>query len=195
MFMQDITRLAPAVPVAAPALTCGLAAGTPVETRGGWRPVESLRRGDLVHTLDGGLRPVLAVDRFWLMGVEAIALPGGAFGNDDAVTLLPGQYLLTDLTRADAGVGGLPDALAVLLPAMALAALPGAVGRRIGAPVQVVTPLFAEEEYVWAAAGLIFRCPSVADGPGSLPEREGVFPRLDPGAARRLIAARAQEAG
>lgn len=195
MLMQDFTRFAAlADAVTALPAPAGLAAGTQVDTATGWRPAETLRRGDLVHTLDGGLRPVLAMERSWLMpgaGGHVLHLPGGAFGNDDDVTLLPGQHLLCDLLRDESGVDRLPDALAVLVPAAALDRLAGVWHRAILRPVEVVTPLFADEEYLWGAAGLLLHCPSVMQGAGALPDTDGVFPRLDERAARRLIGGRA----
>ncbi|HMO09616.1 MAG TPA: hypothetical protein PKD10_18520 [Paracoccaceae bacterium] len=197
MFMQDIARLAPAAAVLpGMPLAAGLVADTPVETRRGWQPAGSLRPGDTVQTLDGGLRQVLALDRAWILpalGGEVIDLPGGAFGNDDAVTLLPGQHILADVTPEDAAVGGLPDALAVLIPALAMDGWRGAARRRVPGPVEVVTPLFAEEEYVWAASGLILHCPCIRDGAGAPPAASGCFPRIGDATARRLLAARAAD--
>lgn len=198
MFMQDIARLAPAAAAVLPGLplVAGLTAATPVETRRGWQAAGNLRPGDAVQTLDGGLRPVVALDRAWILpalGGEVIDLPGGAFGNDAAVTLLPGQHLIADILPEDAAVGGLPDALAVLIPAIALDGWRGAVRRPVGRPVEVVTPLFAEEEYVWAAAGLILHCPAAGDGAGAPPSVTGCFPRLGEATARRLLAARAAD--
>ncbi|MFN4157079.1 MAG: hypothetical protein ACK4GO_01555 [Gemmobacter sp.] len=195
MFMQDITRLNPvAALVTGAPVTTGLTAATLVETRAGWRAVGSLRRGEAVQTLDGGLRRIAAVERMWIlpqMGADVIDLPGGTFGNDDAVTLLPGQHLLTDLTRADLELGDLPDALAVLVPAAAIEGWCGARRRRVAAALEVVTPLFEEEEYVWAASGLLLHCPAMGEGAGSVPSVCGVFPRLGEATARRLLAARA----
>ncbi|QYK41912.1 MAG: hypothetical protein KF887_01860 [Paracoccaceae bacterium] len=198
MFMQDFARLATATPILPdlPAAS-GLIAATLVETRSGWRAAGNLCTGDAVHTLDGGLRRVVAVDRAWMMpvsGAEVIRLPGGAFGNDDSVTLMPGQHLLADLTAEDAAVGGLPDALAVLLPALAFDGFRGAERRRLIAPVEVITPLFDEEEYVWAASGLLLHCPSMTQGAGAYPAAAGIFPRIGVAAGRRLLAAR-DEAG
>lgn len=197
MFMQDISRLAPAAAVLPGLpLAAGLIAATPVETRRGWQPAGSLRPGDAVQTLDGGLRPVVALDRAWILpalGGEVIDLPGGAFGNDDAVALLPGQHLLADLTPEDAATGGLPDALAVLMPAAALDGWRGATRRSVGQPLEVVTPLFAEEEYVWAASGLILHCPGLRDGAGAPPSVMACFPRIGEATARRLLAARAAD--
>lgn len=198
MFMQDIARLSPAAAlVPGLPLSGGLVAATPVETRAGWRAIGALGTGDAVFTLDGGLRRIVAMERLWLTpgrGAEVIHLPGGAFGNDDTVMMLPGQHVLTDLLATDTGVGGLPDALAVLIPALALDGWQGAARRPVVKPVEVVVPLFEDEEFVWAAAGMLVHCAAAADGAGAPPSSQGPFPRLGEAAARRLMAARAGEA-
>lgn len=193
MFMQDFTRIAPFATVF-PALpvTSGLAAGTPVETRGGWRRVESLRPGDTVQTLDGGLARIAAMDRTWLLPAmqgDVLDLPGGAFGNCDDLTLLPDQYLLLDLIHGDPVTGGLPDALGALMPGQALEGHRGITRRRARTPLEVVTLLFADEELVWAASGVLLHCPAIRHGVGSLPMGD-IFPTLQAPAARRLLAAR-----
>ena len=196
MFMQDFTRLAPFATVF-PALpvTTGLAAGTPVETRGGWRAVETLRPGDAVQTLDGGLARIVAMDRTWALPAmqgSVLNLKGGAFGNCADLTLLPDQHVLLDLNPSDPVTGGLPDALGALIPAQALDGHPGITRRTLRAPLQVVTLLFAEEELVWAASGVLLHCPAIRHGAGSLPQGD-IFPTLPAPAARRLLAARAAE--
>ena len=195
MFMQDFTRIAPFATVF-PALpvTTGMAAGTPVETRNGWRAVEALRPGDAVQTLDGGLRRIAAMDRTWLLPAmqgSVLDLAGGAFGNCDRVTLLPDQHVLLDLDCTD-HTGGLPDALAALMPALALDGHPGITRRTVRAPLEVVTLMFAEEELVWAASGVLLHCPAVRHGAGCLPQGD-IFPTLPAPAARRLLAARAAQ--
>lgn len=196
MFMQDITRL-PAVRVV-PALpvTSGLLAGTRVETRGGWRTVETLRSGDLVHTLDGGLRRIEAIDRRWTLPgqtADVVRVPGGLFGNCAALDLLPEQHVMIDLDPADGAAGDLPDALAVLAPAAALDALPGVATARRSLPLQAVTLMFEEEELVWAATGVLAHCPAIRDGALPLPQGNA-FPAIDVHTARRLLAARHAEA-
>ena len=192
MFMQDFTRIAPFATVF-PALpvTTGLAAGTPVETRQGWRAVETLRPGDAVQTLDGGLARIAAMDRTWLLPAmqgSVLDLPGGAFGNCGTVTLLPDQHLLLDLCPDDM-TGDLPDALGALMPALSLEGRRGITRRKMRAPLQVVTLMFAEEELVWAASGLLLHCPATRHGAGTLPEGD-IFPCLTSATARRLLAAR-----
>lgn len=195
MFMQDFTRIAPFATVF-PALpvTTGLAAGTPVETRNGWRAVETLRPGDAVQTLDGGLARIAAMDRTWAlpaMLAHVLDLAGGAFGNCDRVTLLPDQHLLLDLDPSDL-TGSLPDALAALMPAQALENHRGITRRRVRAPLEVVTLMFPDEELVWAASGLLLHCPAFRHGAGALPQGD-IFPTLPAPAARRLLAARAAQ--
>lgn len=196
MFMQDITRFDATAVIPALPVTAGLLAGTCVETRAGWRAVETLRTGDTVQTLDGGLRRIAAIDRRWTMpGMPApvVQVDGGVFGNCAELFLLPDQHVLLDLDPSDPATGGLPDALAVLAPATALLALPGVRMLRRTAPVQAVTLMFAEEELVWAATGVLAHCPAVRHGAAALPQGDS-FPAVDEAVARRLLAARRAEA-
>lgn len=198
MFMQDFTRFAP-VGTAFPALpvTTGMAAGTPVETRAGWTPVERLRPGDAVYTLDGGLRTIAAMDRSWLLPAmqgTMLTVPGGAFGNCADLVLMPDQHVLLDLDREDIAQGVLPDALAVLIPARALEGERQIHSRAVTEPMEVITLLFPEEELVWAASGVLLHCPAIAAGVGSPPAGD-VLPCLTAAVARRVLAARAGDAG
>lgn len=193
MLMQDFARFATAAAIvpAAPVIS-GLAAGTPVEARAGWCPAEDLRPGAAVYTLDGGLRPLAAIDRRWVlpgMAAEVIAVPGGAFGNCADLMLLPDQHLLVDLHRDDPVIGGIPDALAVLIPAAALEGFRGATRVRAPVPLQVLTLMFGEDELVWAASGVLLHCPAVTRRADALPQ-VATFPTLSLPAARRLLAAR-----
>lgn len=196
MFMQDFTRLAPVHAVfGTPPATTGLAAGTPVEARNGWQRVEGLRPGDAVHTLDGGLRKIAAMDRAWLlpaMRADILHLPGGAFGNCGEIALLPDQHVLLDLAPCDPSTGGLPDALGVLIPASTLDGHHGITRQRARMPLEIITLFFAEEELVWGASGVLLHCPAVRHGAGALPEGD-IFPRIAAPVARRLLAARADE--
>jgi hypothetical protein len=195
MFMQDFTRLAPLDVFPALPVTTGLAAGTAVEARTGWRPVETLRPGDAVHTLDGGLRRIAAMDRSWLLPAmqgSVLHLPGGTFGNCDDLVLLPDQHVLIDVSAGDPATGDLPDTLGALMPALALDGWKGTTLRLAVKPLEVVTLFFAEEELVWAATGVLMHCPAMPRGIGALPEGE-TFPRITAPAARRLLAARAAE--
>jgi hypothetical protein len=190
MFMQDASRFtaaaAPALAYATP-LRAGLLAGTRVETATGWRAVETLRRGDLVHSFDGGLRPVVAVDRDWLVpGADTVlVLPGGALNTSGDLQLLPGQMILLDGWTGDLP-GGAPVALG---PAEALEGLFGTRRLAVARPTEVLIPVFAEEEGIYTDGGLILHCPGVAAGPNGRSEDE-FFARLDVRVARALLAHR-----
>jgi hypothetical protein len=190
MFMQDASRFtaaaAPALALATP-LRAGLLAGTRVETATGWRAAETLRRGDLVHSFDGGLRPVVAVDRDWLVpGADSVlVLPGGALNTSGDLHLLPGQMILLE-GWADDLPGGAPVALG---PAEALEGLFGTRRMTVARPAEVLIPVFAEEEGIYTDGGLLMHCPGVAAGPNGRSEDE-FFARLDLATTRALLARR-----
>ncbi len=178
MFMQDATRFVPvtAAHPATPVLT-GLVAETLVETAAGWRPAGSLRRGDRLHSFDGGLREVIAIGRDWLLpgAHPLVVLPGGLLGGIADLALLPRQHLLVDSW----GDASLPDAVIALVPAEAALGLGGAVLRPVLAPTEIVTPVFAEEEAVYANSGMLLHCPGT--------DAAGFYPRLALPEARALL--------
>lgn len=196
MFMKDFTRLATEItlvgtrlPDSVPAqVTTGIVAGTLIEAAQGWCKVESLRIGDAVQTLDGGLARILGIDRRCLWPAAETALihvPGGSHDACSDLLLVPGQHVLID-TLDDAAIGA-PFAL---VPAMALTA-DRLVRRHFpSGPVEVITPLFADEEVVFANSGVLLHCPGVVDGAGRLPE-SSFFLRLDRVAARAFLQRRA----
>jgi len=163
MFMQDATRFVPH-PIAPPAdpgsaaTRSGLVADTWVETEAGWRQVGLLRRGDRLHTFDGGLRALVALDRTWVLpGLQGqvLHLPGGLLGSTVDLTLMPDQHLLID-TWDETGLDG---AIAALIPASALGGLGGVGWRTVAAPLEVVTPVFSEDEVIYASGGVLLHCP------------------------------------
>ena len=192
MFMQDISRSASAIfPVEtllSPVIT-GIVAGTLVETTAGWQPIEALRIGDCVQTLDGGLAKILHLDRRALqpeLETTLLMLPGGQYDACSDLLLLPRQHLLID-TLDDAEIDGAPF---VLIPALAL--LHGPARRhRTAQPTQIVTPLFASEEVIYANSGVLLHCPGLLDGANRYPE-DSFFPRLDAPRARAFLARRAE---
>lgn len=142
------------------AITSGLMAGTLVESARGWVPVEDLRIGDDVQSYDGGLARVVGLDRNWIVAsgeAYLLHLPGGALDNCSDLALLPGQNVLVD-TLGDAG---LPDDLAVLIPAAALEGVLGATRMRIEKRLEVITPRFADDEAVFANSGTLLHCAGI----------------------------------
>ncbi len=179
MFMTPPARFAAAE--AAPALS-GLLAHTLVETESGWRPAASLKRGDRLPSFDGGLRRIVALGRDWLMpGPQRLVhLPGGILGVTDDTQLLATQPVLVDTWDS------LPDAVVALVPALAAQVL-GATLRPLSAPVELVTPVFEEEEVIFASGGLPLYCPGIATGTAQV---DSFFPRLALDQARDLLSAR-----
>lgn len=197
MFMQDfakitteITRVArhEAAVIAAPVIG-GIVAGTLVEGERGWVAVETLRIGDRVQTLDGGLARIHALDRRSLAQAaetSLILVPGGTHDACSDLMLVPGQHVLMD-TLDDAMIGRSPYAL---VPAVALTSDPMVRHRFPGGSVEVITPMFADEEIVFANSGVLLHCPSVIDGAGRYPD-DSFFPRLDAATARAFLTRRA----
>ncbi len=189
MFQNDFSRLT-ATPVFAAnrpvvPLGTGLLASTMVETARGWVRAETLRLGDAIYTVDGGLAPVLGLDRQSMApqpDVHTVIVPGGTLDNDDDLLLLSGQMLLLDTL----GDRMLPDAALVLIPATALIGWRGCTRAALGRRTEVITPLFAAEEIVYANAGAMLRCPSVTEGAHAAIRTD--FTRLDLRAAWALLA-------
>ena len=189
MFMQDATRFVPhpIVPPADPGLAAtraGLAADTWVETETGWRQAGLLRRGDRIYTFDGGLRAIVALDRSWILPGplgHVLHLPGGTLGSTMDLTLLPDQHLLID-TWDETGLDG---AVAALIPASALGGLGGVTWRPVTAPLDVVTPVFTEDEVIYASGGVLLHCP------GANRLAQGIaFPRLSAEQGQAVFRAR-----
>lgn len=160
MFMQNATRFAldAATPIAGLAPLSGLTAGTLVETATGWKPAEALRIGTGVYTMDGGQRPVLALDRATLAaGTMLVRLPGGSFDNCTALDLLPDQDLVMEH----------PDGQRVRIAARLLVGHRGAAMVRLDRQSERVTPLFAEDEVVWSNSGTRLYCAGIATGRGA----------------------------
>jgi hypothetical protein len=179
-----------------PFVTEGLLAGTPLATPDGWRLVEEIGPGDLVLTFDGGPRRVQAVQSalveagrlHWPMSHWPLAVPARVLGNRDRFRLLPDQAVLLDCDLAEDMFG---DPFA-LIPAAALQGWRGIAPEPPEAREQVVTPVMAEDEVIYAAGGALIWCPG--DQPAGLPmahnprgDRAGYAP-LSLASARELVA-------
>ncbi|MGB8813325.1 MAG: Hint domain-containing protein [Paracoccaceae bacterium] len=185
MFMSDITRTAATPALAAASVSTGITAGTLVETANGWRAVESLRCGDAIHSFDGGLVRILGLDRNWLLPSDQTTLlhiPGGAFDNCTDLMLAEHQHLLID-TLGDLA---LPDTLHALIPAAALAGFRGTKRVSLSQPIELLTPLFAQVEAIYANSGTLLHCPAMIHGPARLPQGDD-FTCLDLAQSRALL--------
>ncbi|WP_368186692.1 Hint domain-containing protein [Aestuariibius sp. HNIBRBA575] len=145
----------------------GLATGTKVATKMGWRPVETIAAGDMVLTFDGGMQPVVEVRRFTVWSTHhdkdpsrwPLNVPAGALGNQDRMTILPDQPVMIESDAAENIYG---DAFAL----MAASALEGFRGiERIAPPCRtdVVCIYFSEDQIVFSNGGALFLCQAAVD--------------------------------
>ncbi len=180
-----------AFPGEPPAIPC-FAAGTRMATPDGPRPVERLRAGELVVTLDGGPRPLRWVGGATVAGIGPFApvvFAPGALGNVRPLVLSALHRVLIDDWRAQLYFG--EDA--VLVAARHLVGWPGVV-RRMVPRITYVHLLFERHEIVLAEG---VRCESLhpdvlaCAAPDGLPEALlGLFPPPERGAVARHQAAR-----
>lgn len=150
----------------APVRTAGLVSGTKVASTLGWRPVEAIDVGDKVLTFDGGMQPVVRVERETLWkGTAAcpkeqwpLRVPTGALGNQDPMFLLPDQNVLIESDTAEEVLG---DPFA-LIPALALEGVSGIRRIRPHRVLEVITLHFETDQIVFANIGALFHCPAAA---------------------------------
>ena len=144
----------------------GLVAGTKVATTIGWRAVEAVSVGDKVLTFDAGMQEVTGLARGLLWAAAEpcprhlwpLAVPVGALGNAQAMTLLPEQSVMVE---SDVGEEIYGDPF-TLIPAAALDGLRGIVRVAPDAPVAVTVLRFARDQVVFGSAGALLFCPSRA---------------------------------
>lgn len=145
----------------------GIAAGTKVATRQGWREVEALAPGDDVLTFDNGVQKITEIRRFTVWSTThdvnperwPLHVPVGALGNANHMTLMPDQPVMIESDAAEDYYG---DAFALILAG----ALDGFRGiERITPPCRtdVVCLHFAADQMVYTNGGALFLCPMVVD--------------------------------
>jgi Hint domain len=155
----------------------GLTAATLVETTQGWRAAADLMIGSMVYTIEGGIRPVLAIDRKEVpAGTTFVRLAGGTFDNCSTLDLLPEQDVVLDRRN------GTP----IRVPARMLAGHRGASLVCAARAVEIVTPLFAEDEVIWTNSGTRLYCSGIGSGVGS-GAAGGFIPRVHGADADDLI--------
>lgn len=141
---------------------CGLVEGTPVATQDGWQPVETLRAGDEVLTFDGGMQRVTALIRdelwagigpcpeaLWPLFVEAEAI-----GNRGDLLVMPHQGVLIESDDISDQWG---DPFAVV-PGAALEVLDSVERQQPYGTVEVVLPVFEDDQMVFADHGALMFC-------------------------------------
>ena len=165
--------LEPVEPIAA------MDAGTRIETAKGWRSAGQLCAGDLVHTLDGGLVPVLTARSRQMprYACDLWFIPQGALNNCDAVRITAAQSLLISHSMCDA-LFGTPD---VLVPARAMVGFRGITSGAGLAATHLVELAFEQEEVIFAQSGTLLHCPAASG------KSDGFFRTLTYGEARALL--------
>jgi len=161
----------------------GFVAGTMVETDAGWQPVETLAIGQPVQTWDGGLQPLVRLERRRIApGAGLVAVPGGVLSTCSDLVLLPGQHVLVGTGAAAA----LLDQDVALVPAAALLGWQGVRVERPRRGFDVVGLAFETEEVVYANTGAMLHCAAAEAAAGAVPQSE-FFTVLDRDRARALL--------
>lgn len=135
----------------------GVAEGAPVAVPGGSRPVEALRRGDLVLTRDLGPQPIRRLIRQDEQGAEVIRVSAGALGNPEECLLAPGTRVLMTGWAVELYLG-LDECL---VPIGALCGTPGIARTQV--TDGVFTTIELAKPGLIHAGGLDIEC---APGPG-----------------------------
>lgn len=141
---------------------CGLIEGTTVATKDGWRPVETLRKGESVLTFDGGAQKVIAVLRDQIWGgigtcpeaLWPLYVPENTIGNREEMLVMPHQGVLIECDEIADQWG---DPFAVV-PGAALAVLEGVEREEPYGTVEVVLPIFDEDQMVFTDQGALTFC-------------------------------------
>ena len=165
------------------AAASGLVSGTWVETAEGWRLIEGLHPGILLHVHGGGLRPLEEL-RPLTPPAELVHVPGGALDNCADLWLAKGQNVLIDTLDDPA----LPDALEVLVPAEALIGLRGIASKPAPEAAALWQVTCTEEEVIWAQSGVPLHVPSHLSPDTARHSRD--FAQLPLPAARRFLGRR-----
>lgn len=157
--------------------------GTRIETERGARPVETLRRGDLVHTRDDGLQPIRWIGRRRVAACGELApvrIAADTFGQHEALLVSPLHRVLVRNAMAELLFG----THEILVAARDLID-----GRRVtrveGGEVEYLHILFDDHQIVWSEG---LETESFLPGPQTahcfeadiVAEITALFPELDP---------------
>ncbi len=141
---------------------CGLVEGTLVAAQDGWRPIETVRPGDDLLTFDGGMQRVTTVLRDELWGgagpcpkaLWPMLVPAGTIGNLNDLLVMSHQGVLIESDEISDQWG---DPFAVV-PGAALEVLDGVERQDPYGAVEVVLPVFDEDQMVFADHGSLMFC-------------------------------------
>ncbi|WP_235216157.1 Hint domain-containing protein [Ruegeria halocynthiae] len=145
----------------------GLVHGTKVATSRGWKPVELIRAGDHVRTLENGFKTVSRVssDCISVPTDEAnienlpVRLPSNVAYNGRPVWLMPEQGVALGSTRLESDPITLPVSFHVV-PARVLSGLFRIKSDTPASYFDVTTLFFGDDEVIYIEGGLRAFCPS-----------------------------------
>lgn len=164
----------------------GIYASIPVQTAFGWQVASDLGPGDLVMTLDEGLRPIADIHTELRQALWSVRLPQGSIGNPETVMLPPGQPVLI---KSDYAMPFSGDDLA-LVPATALEGWRG-IAPHVPARTEPILRLFLDRATIlFVGPGLMAGCDGMHDSTFDIkrlldgPTR----PTLPLAAARQMVA-------
>ncbi|MBM7067621.1 Hint domain-containing protein [Actibacterium sp. 188UL27-1] len=137
----------------------GLLGGTLVETAQGWRRVENLKIGTSVYTYDGGLRPIMRLQRRMMRnnGSMVVRLPGGQLNVCQDLFVLANQHVMVGWD----GLFAFAHGEGRLCQARQLCGVAGIGPVHFARSKGVVCLTFAEEELIYANTGALVHCPGV----------------------------------
>jgi len=163
----------------------GFAADTRVATPMGWREVGALSVGDKILTVDDDWQPVRQLHKSILWpgkigcpkALRPLHVPGGVFGNDTPMTLLPEQGVMFESEEALEMFG----AYSVIVPASLLEGFFGTYRFIPKGELDVVSLVFDREELIVTETGAMVQCPR--HGPAGLMSLDQLLDeaRLDKG--------------
>ncbi len=172
----------------------GLVEGTHIATGEGWTAVEDLQVGQQALTFDAGMQEITAIvhDELWSDVSDCppelypLFVPASLIGNREDMLVLPNQGVIIE---TDVAMDKWGDPFAVV-PGAALLAMPGVQQQAPYGSVEVVKPVFAEDQVVFADHGALAFCEAFWGVSAGILPRNGLasnYNMLPLDIARRLI--------
>lgn len=159
----------------------GLLEGRRVATQAGWRPVETLKPGDMVLTFGSGMKPLagcianrIGSDPRTGQASWGLAVPKGVLGNRRGMTLLPNQLVLLDCAYGESRYG---DPF-VLVPAVFLDGYKGICRVPLDSDRLSYMLAFDEEEIVHTDGSALLACHKARPGTGRSRGHGLSYPRV-----------------
>lgn len=142
---------------------CGLVEGTLVASDGGWQPIETLCAGERMLTFDDGMQTILALvrDEIWSgpsmpPSLWPLLVAAQTIGNSHDMLVMPNQGVLIECEAVTDRWG---DPFAVV-PGAALEVLDGVSRHEPYGTVEILLPVFDQDQMVFGDNGALLFCQS-----------------------------------